>query len=303
MEACAAHTTSDITDLATYAGFSRSTALKAVPSLETLGIVGRAPDGSYTAIAGGLGRGMTPEARAQAVRRSLLGFRPFEMLVEGIAFGEPEDEVIRKTLQLLGSGSDDVPKLHAILRWGEELDIFDRSDDGLKLAAELSPSKAEDLGIISTSDLESEAKARLFNARRLGQDANNYLDDVDRGLLADALLSYDSAPRTSIGASGQAIEDFLRHVADDAGYGAEAKKASGAGQLANLLYTKGVIHSHQHKLIEAIATIRNATAHRKDKKSLKPWDLTSPGAFSALSMALTAIRSIHLFIKKGQQTI
>ena len=78
---------------------------------------------------------------------------------------------------------------------------------------------------------------------------------------------------------------------------------SGAGQLANLLYTKGVIHNHQQKMVDATATIRNATAHRKDRKTLTPWELTAFGAFTALSMTLTTVRSIHMYITTGNQTI
>lgn len=45
MEAAAAHPTNDLTQLASFAGFSASTARKAVPTLETLGIVKRADTG------------------------------------------------------------------------------------------------------------------------------------------------------------------------------------------------------------------------------------------------------------------
>ena len=158
-------------------------------------------------------------------------------------------------------------------------------------------------GALAPEDVESEAKARLFNARRLGRDVHDLLDETDRSLLADSLLKHASDPRASVSASGQAIEDFLRHVADDRGLGSEARKKSGAGQLANLLYTNGVIHNHQQKLVDAAATTRNATAHRKDKKTLAPWELTPFGAFSALAMTLTAIRSIYMYVNDGSQTI
>ena len=194
-------------------------------------------------------------------------------------------------------------KLQILLRWGEDLGIVESVDGSVTLVAALSTASERGLSALTAADVESEAKARLFNARRLGREANNYLDEVDRGLLADALVGYDADPRRSIDASGQALEDFLRHVADDRGLGAEAKKASGAGKLGNVLYTNGVIHNHQQKMVDALATIRNATAHRKDKKTLTPWELTSFGACSALAMTLTTIRSIHLFATKGRQTI
>lgn len=303
MEACAVHATDDLQEIADYAGFSASTARRAIPSLETLGIVARRDDGSHSVVADNVTRGMTPEAQAQIITRALLAFRPFELVIEGIALGERAEDAIRKARLVLGLPDGDTAKFQILLKWGVDLEILESTADGVQLVAGLSPEKADELGPLATDDVESEAKARLFNARQLGRDANHYLDEVDRGLLADALLKYRSDARKSIDASGQALEDFLRHVADDNGLGAEARKASGAGQLANLLYSKGVIHNHQQKMVDAVATIRNATAHRKDKKTLTPWELTSFGAFSAFVGTLTTIRSIHLYVTKGKQTI
>jgi hypothetical protein len=303
VEACAAHSTSDLEQLGSYAGFSRSTARKAVPSLETLNIVVRGSDGTYAVAVDGVTRGMPDEAKIQIIRQSLLGFRPFEVLIEGIALGERKRDAIRKTMLLLGLPSSESAKFEILIRWAQDLGILESSDDSVALVAGLTSQTADELGALSRADVESEAKARLFNSRRLGRNANNYLDEVDRGLLADALLKYEADPRKSVDASGQALEDFLRHVADDAGYATEARKASGAGQLANLLYTKAVIHNHHQKVVDAVATVRNATSHRKDKKTLAPWELTEFGAFGALVGALTAIRSIHEYVKKGKQTI
>jgi len=303
MEACAVHRSDDVQELAKFAGFSHSTARKVVPTLETLGIVTRGANDCYLVAVDGVSRGISQDAKDQIIRRALLVFRPFEVLIEGLALGERESDAIRKALLLLGLPDSETSKLRMLLRWGGDLGIVESAGDETKLVTELSPTSADGLGALTATDVESEAKARLFNARRLDRDANNYLDEVDRSLLADALLKYESDARNSIDASGQAIEDFLRHVADDRGLGEEAKKASGAGQLANLLYSKGVIHNHHQKMIDAVATIRNATAHRKDKNTLTPWELTPFGAFSALVMTLTAIRAIHLYTQKGRQTI
>jgi hypothetical protein len=303
MEAAAVHSTDDLERLGNYAGFARSTARKAVPTLETLGILKRDNGGPYTVTVEGITRGLSDEAKEPIIRRALLGFRPFEVLIEGIALGESRDDATRKTLLLLDLPESDASKLDLLLRWASDLGIIEAANGEPRLVAELSVERTDELGALTPEDVESEAKARLFNARRLGRNATNYLDEVDRGLLADALLTHESDPRKSIDASGQAIEDFLRHVADERELETEAKKKSGAGQLANLLYTKGVIHNHHQKMVDAAATIRNATAHRKDRKTLAPWELTAFGAFTALSMTLTAIRSIHMYITNGNQTI
>lgn len=58
LEACAGHPTDDLEDLAEFAGFSLSTAKRAVPTLESFGLVGRDGSGRYVATADGVRRGM-----------------------------------------------------------------------------------------------------------------------------------------------------------------------------------------------------------------------------------------------------
>lgn len=303
LEACATHPTDDLADLSEFAGFSISTGKRAIPTLESFSLVTRDGSGRFVSTADGVRRGMDAEARDQVIRRGLLGFRPFELLVEGLALGEDVDVTVRKTLRLLDLPQSEASKLRMLLNWGEDLRVLERENGRVRLIAELSPAAVDATGHVSSEDVESEAKARLFNARRLGRDANHYLDETDRGLLAEALLSAGSDPRKSVDASGQAMEDFLREVANEKGLGQQTRKLNGAGQLANLLASNVVIHSHHQKMVDAAATMRNATAHRKDKKTLTPWELTEGGAFTAHAMTLTAIRSIHHYASNGRQTI
>lgn len=175
LEACAGHPTDDLEDLAEFAGFSLSTAKRAVPTLESFGLVGRDGSGRYVARADGVRRGMDPDAREQVIRRGLLGYRPFEMLVEGLALGEDVDAAIRKALSLLDLPRSEAPKLRTLLRWGEDLSVLESDNGRVKLLAELGTESVEAVGPLSPEDVESEARARLFNARRLGRDANNSL--------------------------------------------------------------------------------------------------------------------------------
>jgi hypothetical protein len=303
LEAVAVHPTDSLEDVSKFAGFSVSTGKKAMPTLESLGLVGKDASGRWNVRADGVRRGMDETARNEVIRRALLNYRPFEMLVEGIALGEAAETVIRKTLRLFGLPDSEAPKLRTLLRYGIDLGVLESQNGHMKLIPELDSAPVEEIGVLSPEDVESEARARLFNARRLGRDANNYLDETDRTLLAEALLIYRSDPRGSADSSGQALEDFLREVADDRGLATEAKKKNGAGQLADMLRVNGVIHSHHQKLVEAPATVRNAGNHRKDKTTLTPWEITPEGAFAVHAMTLSAIRSIHHYVKTGRQTI
>jgi hypothetical protein len=195
------------------------------------------------------------------------------------------------------------PAEDGVGRLGLSLGILTGDGSALTLAPELMPAAGDDLIVVTPADIESEAKARLFNAGWLGRQVHNMLDEVDRQLLCDGLLNFRTDPRKSVDSTGQALEDFLREIATRNGQAAEAKKMNGAGQLAALLVSKGLIHSHHQKLAEAVSTVRNATSHRKDKKTLAPWTITVHGAFATLAQTLTAIRSIGEYTTKGRQTI
>jgi hypothetical protein len=303
LEATAVHPGQDIEAVSSFAGFSVSTARKALPTLESLVLVERDADGHYTATgASGVHRGMSEEEGLVMLRRALLGYRPFGALLEGLALGEPVTTASRKAGLLLGLGNGAAvsTKFDVLVRLGQTLGIL--AADG-SIAAEYEPGDDADAIVLTAEDVESEAKARLFVAKWLGRTVHNVLDETDRQLLCDALLKYRDEPRKSVDAAGQALEDFLREIADANGLGAEAKKLNGAGQLAQLLVNKGLLHSHHQKLAEAVSTVRNATSHRKDKKTMKAWTITEHGAFSTFVGALTAIRSIGEYTTNGRQTI
>jgi hypothetical protein len=303
LEACAAHPCSNIEEVAGFAGFSAATARRALPSLESLGLVSRGDDGVWRAAADGVVRGMGSESVSLLIRQALQGFRPFEALTEGLALGEDVTTASRKAALALGLTGRDADRLAILLRWGVDLGILEDGGSGIRLAPEMRPKASPAPPSLSAEDLESEARARLYNVRSLGREANNYLDETDRKLLAEALLSCETKPRDSIEHTGQALEDFLREVAGDKGLAVDAGKLNGIGQLANLLCTKGVLHNHHEKLADAVSTVRNAAAHRKDKKTMSPWTITPLAAFSAHSTALIVVRSVHQYAISGRQVI
>jgi len=49
--------------------------------------------------------------------------------------------------------------------------------------------------------------------------------------------------------------------------------------------------------------LRNAKAHKKDKKTVAPWTITSRGARTAFGAAVTAIRSIDEWVSNGRQIL
>jgi hypothetical protein len=270
-------------------------------ALDVLGLVGRDPDGCYFCRAHGVRRGISEAEARLIIRKSLQSVRSFETVCEGLALGEREQTAVRRAAIALKLA--DANELYVLIGWGEELGVLNRAAGQLQLAPEIAPTPANQFGVITPQDVESEARARLYNANRVGRDANNFLDETDRALLAEATLKYASDPHLSVERSGQALEDYLREICNARGFAAEAKGCNGAGQLGSVLVSKGLIHSHHNQFIQAVATSRNTTAHRKDKKTMQPWDITAHGAFWSLTGALTIIRSVHTFIYGGKQTL
>jgi hypothetical protein len=303
LEATAANPEADMGGISSFAGLSIYTARKAMPVLEELKLVRKGADGGYTCAIDGVRRGLPTEAARQIFRQALLAYRPFDLLTEGINLGEPLPEAARKSCLLLGLEPTDAAGFKVLVKWAKELDILRTSAAGVELAPEMKAPPGEELAIISTSDLESEVKARLYISGKLGRDIFNFLDEVDRKLLIDAALEYRSKPRDSVEHSGQALEDFLRDLAKLKGHEGEAKKCNGMGQLASLLASKGLVHTHHQHFIDGVGAARNATTHRKDKKTLVPWQFTDLGAFWALSGALAVIRSIYLYVHEGKQSL
>jgi hypothetical protein len=303
LEASAVHPNADQAGVAAFAGRSISTAKKALPVLEELGLVARKPDGSYLCGAHGVTRGISNGAVRQILRGGILGYRPFELLMVGINLGESVSDAVRKTCLLSKIDFSEAPKFDILVRWATDLKILRQAGNGFELAPEIKVAPGEELAIISTQDLESKAKARLYIATKTGRDVYNFLDEIDKTLLVEAALEYRMKPRDSVEHSGQALEDFLRDLALAKGLAAEAKKCNGAGQLASILVSKSIIHTHHQHFIDGLGAARNATAHRKDKKTLVQWNFTDVGAFWAFCGVLAVITSVYLYVYEGKQII
>jgi len=304
LEAVAGHPSETIPAIADFAGIGGSTTGRAVATLTALGLIKRAADNRFVCTASEIRRGVDEQTARQVIRRALIAYRPFEVLCQGLALGENYPHAVRKTIALLGLPADQAQKFNLLAKWGTELGILQEHTDGsIKLAIDASITSPPGGPILLPEDVESEVKARLYLAVRLGRDAYNYVDEADRHLLVGSLLSFQSDPRKAVERAGQATENFLREVAKEKGLDAEAKKLNGAGQLASLLVSKGLMHSHQQKLVDVVGTFRNATAHNKDKKTLVPWDITDHGAFTSVMAAITSIRSLHHLLANGKQEL
>lgn len=303
LEAAAANPGADLDAIAKFSGYGRRTAREALWSLVTLNLVVDNGDGTYNASESGISRGMGEEAFRMQVAGGLLSFRPFEAICEGLAYNEPSDLAMKRATVRLAIEEQDEPRLLILLKWAQDLGLVIFADGKWLLSKGIDTGAQETLSLLSPEDIESEAKARLFIARRLGRDAYGFLDFADRGLLARSLLEIHSDPGQAVEDTSKALEDYLREVCNDRGLSDKAKKLNGPSQLANMMVAEGLIHGHQSKLVDSVSAVRAAKAHKKDKKTLAPWVITDHGAFATTMLTLTAIRCLHEYVYGGRQLI
>ena len=303
LEAAAANPGAGLEAITKFSGYGKRTAREALWSLVALKLVVENENGTYTASESSISRGVGDEALRAPIAAALLSYRPFEAICEGLAHNEGSDLAITRAAVKLGLEQEDESRLPILLKWGEDLGLVSSVDGRWELSKTIDTSAQERLSLLSREDVESEAKARLFVARRLGEDAYQFLDSADRRLLATSLLEIYADPGQAIEDASQALEDYLREVSNDRGLSDKAKKLNGPSQLANMMVAEGLIHGHHAKFIDSISAVRAAKAHKKDKKTLAPWAITDHGAFATTMMALTAIRSVHEYAYGRRQLI
>lgn len=302
VEAIAAHPNGNRDSVARFAGLGTSTVGKAIPLLVALGLVESNGSGLRCAEPA-IRRGVTDAVVRQAIRRALIAYRPFEVLCEGLAFGESATEAIRKASVILGIEKHDLDRFDFLIKLGVDLSLLREVGGVVELAPEVTPAATAHGPFIKSTDVESEVKSRLYVAGRIGRDAFNALDDRDRGLLVSSLLSIGVKPPEAVEQAGQATENYLRELCRKRGLTAESAKQNGAGQLASLLVSRGIIHNHHVKLVDTVGALRNAKVHHKDKKTLVPWQITEEGALTSFFAALTAIKSIETYLNTGSQIL
>lgn len=181
LEATAAHPNADVDNVAEYAGTGNSTAARALSSLQDLGLVRREEAGQFVCNSADVRRGMDEGTLQQIIRRALIAYRPFEAVCEGLALDESLDIATRKASALLGISQGDQKKLDILIRWAKTLNILEEDDAGeVTLFLDSGFRRQVEQHIITAEDVESEVKARLYVAGKLGRQAYNVLDEAEK---------------------------------------------------------------------------------------------------------------------------
>lgn len=145
--------------------------------------------------------------------------------------------------------------------------------------------------------------ARLFVANRLGTEFFHSLERTEQARLCDAVLVHASNPEKSGEDAGKALESYLRVIGTSAGH--DLTRFNGLGEIADHLAggCRMVIHPKHRDLIKATSTLRNCSAHERDKLTNKPWEKTPEMTLANVLWALHLMRSIDLWIRKQEQVL
>jgi hypothetical protein len=300
LRSCAIHKGASTDAIARSCDIGESTVSKALVVLLEVGLV-EGDSSGWLCGSTVLGRTSGDVAVDAIIRDAVLAYRPFESICEGLLAGEDFDQAVRHTAVAFSLDRHAEVSLRLFLQWGVELGVL-TGGDAVELSADLTAG-VKSLAAMPVAAVSSAAETRLYISTLLGRDAFDELDEVDRGLLTTTVSECDCNPAASVEASGQALEDYLRELSGSKGHAGEACKLNGAGQLGGLLRQHDLIHPHHVKLIDSISMLRNAKAHKKDKQTVTPWNITSLGARTAFGTTALAIKSIHDWVSDGRQTL
>lgn len=151
--------------------------------------------------------------------------------------------------------------------------------------------------------LRADLQAKIFLIETMSQQAFVYITRKGIGLedLSDALLGYETNPKTSANKACQTFEYFLYKLGEDVG--ANVQTLNGIIEYANAIrgFRRDAILNNQLHLCHGIGGLRNMAHHDPDKETGKPWIFTPQGAIISSLVVPTMIRSLYLYWKEKKQ--
>jgi hypothetical protein len=276
-----------------FSGKSPATVRRVLHNLQILGIVSDGDEGQQ-ALTCSVPREDDGEQR-RLLRAAVQDIPFFQRACQFLDLGESTEASLRKAAALADSQEMTFNEPGRLLSWAEELGIISKSGPAqYRVAGDIEVAKRNLVApSVLPRDLDSEMAANLFISEQLGVEAFSFLDRQERLRLVDAFLNHADDPEQSCEDSGKTLENFLRLVANLRGVAVQ--DCTGITQLADRLAGKNclAIHPHHRSLCAAVAALRAASAHDRDKLTNHPWTKTAEVALACALLTLRIIRSVH----------
>jgi hypothetical protein len=280
---------------------STEIARRAIVAAEQLGFVQAHANGGYTFAGDGRIRNAKKSETPLFLRKQLLGHPPFLIFVTQLTQEFLPQEAASFTVAVLGIESPPHTALKVLRSWGVFSGLLKL--DGKVLTPTFEPVRLLELGFLRrlAAAMEDEAKVRTFVVQELGADL--VADMSKRGLgdlpvhLADALVKHEADPRRIGDPVGSMIESYCATLFTT------PVQSNSLPDIATKLEQSGVILTAHRNLLIGLAGFRHPASHGPDKKTQQPWQVTAKASLVGHLLALTALRSVHLWTHARRQEL
>lgn len=236
------------------------------------------------------------------LRKALQRYPPFLLYIDFISKGYPSEESAIMTRGVFRIQSSVEIIERTFRNWGLITQLIE-----IGAANRLSIPEAEE-GLPSEyvkrlmKALRADLQARIFIIEMISQQAFVYLTEKGIGIeeLSEALLGYETNPKTSANKACQTFEHFLFKLGEDVG--ANVSSCNGVIEYAEAIRgaNKAILKNQLH-LCHGIGGLRNMAHHDPDKETGKPWTFTPQGAIISSLIVPTMIRNLYLYWKENKQ--
>jgi hypothetical protein len=295
---------SKIEDIAHLCGFGASTVRNAVNNASQLKLVSVGTNGSSgcVTIEPRFRTKLSRDEQLAIVREQLQNSQFFQIVCEFLGRGEAAEAAIRKAAAISGKELRAIKYALPLLQLAADVGLLEKRGARFQISSSIPVAPTEEAGIL-TSQLDTEMACVLFVSNRLGSDIFHSLEASEQTRICRAVRLHNSDPEKSTEDAGKALESYLRLVGHNAGH--DMKGFNGVAEIADFLGAPArmVIHPKQRDLIKATSTVRNCSAHERDKFTNQPWRKTPEMALTNVLWTLHIMRSVALWIENREQIL
>lgn len=238
-----------------------------------------------------------------SLRDALQRYPPFLLYIDFISKKYPSEESATMTRGIFRIESPENTVEKSFRKWGIFAQLIRKDEDkrlSIPEAEEGLPSEYVK-GLLKA--LRASLQASIFLIETMSQQAFAYLSekDVEIDGLTNALLNYETEPKSSANKATQTFEHFLFKVGED--IGADVENRNGIMEYVEAIRSvdKKLILTNQLHLCHGIGALRNMSHHSPDKETGNVWVFTPQGAIISSLIIPTMIRSIYLNWKERKQ--
>jgi hypothetical protein len=238
-----------------------------------------------------------------ALRQALQTYPPFLLYLDFISKGYSSEQSATMTTGIFRIQSPKELVETEFRNWGLQTSLITADPSGSLTIPEAERGLPSEYVASLMKALRANLQASIFLIETMSPPAYAYLTEKRIGIedLSNALLNYETDPKSSANKACQTFEHFLFAFGEDVG--ADVKTCDGTMQYANEIRgtQKSNILTNQLHLCHGIGALRNMSHHNPDKETGREWNFTPQGAIVTSLIIPTMMRSLFLYWKEHKQ--